>query len=139
MSTTFLEVKGKGSRRGRGNTRLSLNIVSTEKNGKRMKISKGLLEELGNPSSVQISASNTALKIGENLKNCEVNFQLTGGGDTIYRSGLIDELTEHFGLDFTDMTSLTFDEIEIKLRHCDGEEIPFAVIQIISEEEGSDE
>lgn len=139
MATTFVELKGERSRRGHGNTKLSLNIVSTEKNGKRLRISKGLLEELGTPSTVQISVSDTELKIGKSLKNCQNNFQLTGAGDTLYRSGLVDELTEHFGLDFSERSSLTFDEIQIKLRRYNDEEIPYAVVKLVSEQEGNNE
>lgn len=132
---TFVELKGKIGRKGGGNTRTSLTIVNTERNGRRIKLSKGLLEEIGNPSSVQISVSDTALKIGKSLKNCEINFQLTGGGDTIYKSSLIDQLTEHFGLDFSERSSLTFDDVEVKMRRCNDEEIPFAVVRIINEKE----
>lgn len=132
---TFVELKGKIGRKGGGNTRTSLTIVNTERNGRRIKLSKGLLEELGNPSSVQISVSDTALKIGENLKNCTNNFQLTGGGDTIYKSPLIEQITEHFGLDFSERSSLTFDDVEVKLRRCNDEEIPYAIVKISTEKE----
>ena len=129
----FVELTGVARRKGGGNTRVSLTIVNTERNGKRIKLSKGILEELGNPSLVQISVSDTTLKIGENLKNCTSNFQLTGEGDTIHRSGLVDELTEHFGLDFSARSSLTFDDVELKLRRYNDEEIPYAIVRIISE------
>ena len=132
-----MELTGKSfsSKRGRrGNNKMSFCIVNTLENGKRIKLSSSLVEALGNPETVQMNALENNLKIGKSLKNCSVDFKLSRQ-DTIYSSGLVEEITDFFKLDFSDRTSMSFDEVKIKTRHVGDEEIPYVVIRVGNEAE----
>ena len=113
---------------------MSFCIVNTLENGKRIKLSSSLVEALGNPETVQMNALENNLKIGKSLKNCSVDFKLSRQ-DTIYSSGLVEEITDFFKLDFSDRTSMSFDEVKIKTRHVGDEEIPYVVIRVGNEAE----
>lgn len=91
---------------------LSLCLINTENCGKRIKLSKGILSGLGNPSAIGFAPNGEKGNLilyadsehGYRLcKNC-----------TIYAASLVNELTELFGLDFSDRTSQSFTQITLK-------------------------
>ncbi len=90
---------------------ISLNIVNTEGNGKRIKLSKGLLNQLGNPTEVEFILNED--KSGMILIASENGLNISKGG-TIYSAELVQKLTESFNLDFNSHTSHSFNSITIK-------------------------
>lgn len=105
----------KASARGGGNnSKLSLSIVNSN-NGKRIMFSKGLLEELNNPTKIEfmISSEDGALIVGENLRATNSYNFSKGNEKIVYCGGIINSLTDIFNLDYKGRTSLSFSEIEI--------------------------
>ena len=89
-------------------------IINTEKSGKRIVFSNNVMEELGNPPKILISCSDNAIAVGErlpdNLNFLSIKYSKTKG--TIYSTGIVNELTEMYQLDFRNKTSITFSEVK---------------------------
>lgn len=96
--------------------------------GNRQTLSKQLLEELNNPQSVQEAFTEDCIIIGERLpKNSSLfNIKRSGNKGIIYSTQLVKEIAELFDLDFSDRTSITFNEVEYVL----NEEYPVAIVKI---------
>jgi len=109
----------------------TISIVNTSKNGKRVVLSKKLVEELGSPKSIQFLQLKGKLIIGENLDDSEkFKFSKTLTC-TIYNSSLVNALTKTLGLDFADVTSQTINKIRIKeATNANGDIVMVAVIRI---------
>ena len=101
-----------------GGSKISISIINSEKNGKRMIFSKKLLEELGNPLEIQfvLSTTESCLFIGENLLPDENKYAFTKEGfNVLYCGAIIPKIVTTFGLDYSNgKTSLTFNNIEIE-------------------------
>lgn len=91
---------------------ISFSIVNTEGNGKRVKLSGGLMEKLGNPKSVcfVVNEDQTGIFIFES----EDNGVHVGKGNVIYNASLVENLTTAFNIDFSKHTSHSFSNITIQ-------------------------
>jgi hypothetical protein len=90
---------------------ISFSIVNTEANGKRIKFSTGLLNQLGNPKDIGmvVNEDNTGILVYASENNLHV-----GKGNIIYNASIVNKLTETFGLDFSSHTSHSFSNISVK-------------------------
>jgi hypothetical protein len=91
----------------------AMSIVNT-KTGKRITLSKKLLEELSCPKSVQIAFTEDSIIIGEKLPNNEsiFNLKMSNGKGAIYSAQEVTEIRDLFDIDFSNKTSITFAEAE---------------------------
>ena len=95
-------LNGKNSSRG-GNSIPSLNLVYSENNGKRLKFSNSLYENLNNPQSVQFipDIDDNCIIVGENLDDEGRSFTFsTSDSHIIYNSGLVKDIIETFNIEF---------------------------------------
>jgi len=92
-----------------------LSVVQSD-NGKRVALSKELLEQLGNPNTIQIGLSDNQMVIAENLGDDFTSYPLSKSGakKIIYRSELVKQITERYNLDFSKRTSITFHDANYK-------------------------
>ena len=103
---------------------LSLTIVNTEGCGKRVKLSRGILLKLGNPSIIGFAPN--VDKSGLILyADPETGFHLSKG-NVIYSATLVKQLTELFSLDFNGKTSQSFTNIALK--HDEEDNLDYAEI-----------
>ncbi|MCM3625509.1 hypothetical protein M4D70_25360 [Brevibacillus borstelensis] len=88
-------------------------VIKTPKNGNRMTKSKELMEKLGFPERVQISFTDREIAIAEELPNNDNYFTVKKqkSKGVIYSASLVKEITERFGLDFSDKVSITFHKV----------------------------
>jgi len=118
---------------GRGGSKLSINIVFSQDNGKRVKLSQALFEALGSPNEVQIVANGNHLVIGSRLPNANNSFSFNkNGGTIIYSSGLAKWIIDTFSLDFTEgRVSRSYDRVQIDKQNVAGEDYTYAVINMV--------
>ena len=90
---------------------ISFSIVNTEDSGKRIKLSKGLLNQLSDPDSIEILINEDDTGI---IVFPSDDGQRLSKGNILYNSELITTITEKFKLDFSECTSHSFDKISIK-------------------------
>ena len=116
---------------GAGNSKLSLSIICSRKNGKRTQISKSLRAalQIGNYCELKPANANTLL-IGRNLGipgvlSCKV--QDDEGRGIMYNTACVLALINYFQLDFTGRTSRSFDKITLDFAP-NGE--PVAIIEM---------
>lgn len=103
---------------------LSLTIVNTADCGKRIKLSKGILLNLGNPSDIGFAPNGD--KSGLILyADPDKGFHLSKG-NVIYSATLVEQLTNLFALDFKDTISQTF--VNITMKHDDEDNMDYADI-----------
>lgn len=90
-----------------------MSIVNA-KTGKRVVLSKDLLDKIQVNEKVQFSFNDGVLAIGNNLPNNDNFFSVKPGKSkgNIYSAGLVEEITEQYSLDFSNRTSMTFDDVE---------------------------
>lgn len=88
--------------------------VINSKCGKRITISSEVMNRINEPTKVSISFSNESIAVGENLpnNNNQLLLKSIGKKGVIYSAGIVSEITERYGLDFSDRTSITFSEVE---------------------------
>ena len=90
-------------------------IVRSDKNGCRLSLTKKNWALLGNPTTLQFFKNETQLIIGKTIDANEINHSIKEqkGRPIIYNRALVDELIEHFNLDFSaNRTSRSFDNIK---------------------------
>ena len=114
------------------NSRLSLNIVNSKRNGKRIKLSKGLALAAGITESAAMLPikSEGLLMVAEKLPYPAahpVNLKDDEGAKIAYNYGMVALLTEVFDLDFSERTSMSFSDITIETLEDDT---PVALIRI---------
>lgn len=82
--------------------------------GKRVTLSKDLMDKLNNPNKVTMSFSEESIAIGVTLpnNNNQLTIKLIGKKGVIYSAGIVSEITDKYGLDFSNRTSVTFSEVE---------------------------
>jgi len=122
-----------------GSGALSMNVVYSETNGKRVKLSKALFEALGSPKQVQVAQSGNRLIIGEKLPNATQTFAFSKGTgfNILYRPALVHWLIDTFGLKYKQAkvnpegcVSKSFGDIELGSKDVNGVAIKFAVIDM---------
>lgn len=125
-------VNFQGMRSG-GNKKLSLSIVNSKKNGKRVTLSDTLFCALGQPEEVAVLFKGRSLAIGAELPSATKTYKFSPSKDThvIYNTDLILAISEAFSLDFNVRCSITFTEVTLDHFKNDKEaEVPFAIINM---------
>ncbi|WP_163151598.1 hypothetical protein [Anoxybacillus sp. MB8] len=94
-------------------------IVYSKKNGKRVAISEHVIQELGNPETVQVGFSPESIAISEYLGEDSVSHKLktAGGKKVIYSSELVQCLIDYYNLNFDPRTSITFSNVSYKTKN----------------------
>lgn len=90
-----------------------ISIINSDHSGKRLSLAAELMSELDNPETVQVSFTDTELTIGESIPGCINNFTVKKNGKKglVYAANLVVEICDNFDLDFSDKTSMTFQEV----------------------------
>lgn len=83
------------------------------KNGRRISLSKDVMNELNNAEELSISFSDDSIAVAERLPNNDNSLKVNRSGNkgVIYSAGLVSEITDKYGLDFSNRTSITFTEV----------------------------
>lgn len=89
---------------------LSFSIVNTDGNGKRIRFSPMLLEQLGNPTAIRIVMNEKGT--GILVAGDSSGLKLSKSG-TLYQSSLVQTLTDAFSLDFSSVTSHSFSRVNM--------------------------
>lgn len=78
-------------------------VINSERNGKRIEICNSVMTALGNPPTLNVGFIEGTMVMGESLPNCNNDYTLRQQGKkaVIYNAGLVQEVTEHFNLDFS--------------------------------------
>lgn len=89
-----------------------LSIVNSN-NGKRVVISSDVMEKMQKPTTVQIGYSKDAIAISRELGSQYTPYTLkkSGAKSIIYCTELVKQITDYYGLDFSDRTSITFSDV----------------------------
>jgi len=105
-----------------------ISIINSENNGKRISLSKELMQRLNCPKTVQFSFFDDGIAIAEDLPDNEFSFTIKEWKEKylIYSTQLVNEITEAFDLNFNGITSQTFH----KVQYSTFEETPVALISI---------
>lgn len=87
--------------------------VINSKNGKRVTLSKDVMNRLNNTEMISISFSDDSLAIAERLpnNNNQLKVKCSGNKGVVYSAGLVSEITDKYELDFSDKVSTTFKEV----------------------------
>ena len=90
-----------------------MSIVSA-KTGKRIVISKEIMEKLNKPERIVMSFAEDKIAIGEQLPNNDnyINIKVLKSKGVVYSSGIVKEITDLYELDFSNKTSITFLDVE---------------------------
>lgn len=82
--------------------------------GKRVTLSKELMEKLNNPTKVVMSFSEESIAIGVTLpnNNNQLTIKPSGKKGIIYSAGIVSEITDMYGLNFSNKTSITFSQAD---------------------------
>lgn len=93
-----------------------MSVVNSAKNGTRIVISQQVQHTLQEPSSVQVGFIEDGMVLGAHIGDEYTSFNLRkhGAKRVIYNKGLVEQITNHFGLDFTNRTSITFHSVSYK-------------------------
>lgn len=118
----FKAVKSRENSKHKRVTNGAISLINT-KSGKRLIIAKSLIGNINNPIKVVI---------GEKLPANENYFTVKDykGKGVIYSADLVKEISEKFKLDFSNRTTITFEEVE----YIEYEDTTVAIITINNEE-----
>ena len=99
--------------------------------GKRVMLSKDLMNKLNNPTSVAMSFSEESIAIGKALpnNNNQLSIKRSGKKGAIYSAGIVSEITDKYRLNFNNRTSITFSEVE----YIEADGCTIAIINIVKE------
>lgn len=88
--------------------------IVNSKSVKKISISREAVSRMNNPKYISISLSRDSFAIGEELPNNNnlLNIKTDNGKAVIYSSELVSEITDKYGLDFSNRTSITFSDVE---------------------------
>lgn len=91
----------------------AMSIVNA-KTGKRIIVSREVMEKLNNPESVVMSFAVNKIAIGEQLPNNDnyIKIKALKSKGVIYSAGIVKEITDIYELDFSNKTSITFLDVE---------------------------
>ena len=120
--------------RGGGGSVLGINVVYSEKNGRRVKFTDSLHDALDSPTQVQIATKGSQLVVAEKLPNATQTFKFSkGSGNTIiYSASLAKLLIEKFNLDFTNgRVSRSYHDVRIETQKVNGTDLTFAIINMV--------
>lgn len=86
-----------------------LSVINSN-NGKRVSFSSEIYERLKQPTTFQVAYLESQMVIGQHLGDEHPSYYLKkqGAKRVIYNKELVDQITKHCGLDFTNRTSITF-------------------------------
>lgn len=89
-----------------------MSVINSVKNGKRVSISREIMNKIGQLDSVQMGFMKNGIVIGQYLSDTNTSYQLRtqGAKKLIYSKGLVEQITDYFGIDFSNRTSITFHE-----------------------------
>ena len=98
---------------------LSFNIVNSKRNGKRVKLSKGLVQavDLTDSADMLPLKEEGLLMIAKKLPYeaaCQVSLKGENEAKIGYNTGMVALLTQLFDLNFTGHTSMSFSDIDIE-------------------------
>mgnify|MGYP003280836045 CR=1 FL=1 len=87
--------------------------VVNAKTGKRVAISKKILDYMNVEDKIQFSFSDKEIAVGKALPNNNNYFtiKISKGKGNIYSTALVLEITELYDLDFKDKTSIIFEDL----------------------------
>lgn len=103
------------SKRG-GKAEKSVSIVLCD-NGKRLTMSASLFEALGQPDVVKcaVVVKNKYLVIARDIDSVDMTYNVSNKGKgIIYNSELVRSIAEAFSLDFSNKTSMSFNNVKIE-------------------------
>lgn len=88
--------------------------IVNAKTGKRISVNKAILDYLKVEDKIQFAFSDNEIAIGKELPNNEnyFNIKMSNTKGLVYCTSLVLEVTELYGLDFQNRTSITFDDIQ---------------------------
>ena len=88
--------------------------IINAKTGKRISVSKSILDYLNVESKIQFAFSDNEIAIGKELPNNENYFtiKMSKTKGLVYCTSLVLEITELYELDFQNRTSITFNNIQ---------------------------
>ncbi|MFF2017798.1 hypothetical protein [Paenibacillus sp. NPDC058177] len=88
--------------------------VVNHKNGARLAIDVQVIEDIGTPGSVQVALNDEGIAIGEGFTDEYNYFPLMKAANKaiIYSSPLVNEITKSFNLDFSNVSSISFHNVE---------------------------
>ncbi|WP_419877956.1 hypothetical protein [Brevibacillus centrosporus] len=91
----------------------AMSVVSS-KNGTRVALSQGVIEHLHHPDSIQIGFSDHQIAIAKHLGDHYTSYSMKQSGtkSIIYCKELVKQITERYGLDFRNRTSITLSEVK---------------------------
>ena len=122
---------------GNGSGKYSVSIVNSSGNGKRVTLSKALVEKLQLEGTVDILPvpSENAVMMGKTLSfPCTSQIELNSADKrTAYHANAVKVIVEAFGLDYSNKTSMSFNDIEFA--EIDG--VPIAVVNMPAAETGA--
>ena len=107
---TFIPSQSNGVTKKSANGGIS---VVNAKTGKRVAISKEILDYMNVEDKIQFSFSDNEIAVGKELPNNNNYFtiKISKGKGNIYSTALVLEITELYDLDFKDKTSITFEDV----------------------------
>ena len=105
-----------------------LSIVNS-KNGKKLSISQEVVDTCRLGDEICIYFADGSLVISDKIQDSEVTFFTKASGTKllVYSAGLVDEISKRYNLDFTDISCITFWEVE----YFDIDNVVAAVIKIV--------
>jgi len=117
-------------RMGGNNGKPSICIVNSERNGKRLMLSEALFQLLESPKKLSFLFKENHLAIANEFPKTEaIKFSPDKRSHIIYSSGLVQDIVKKFNLDYSNRTSLSFNDIEVKrMKNATGAEIPVALV-----------
>ena len=88
--------------------------IINSKTGKRIIVSREIMEKLNKPERVVMSFAVDKIAIGEQLPNNDnyINIKVLKSKGVIYSAGIVKEITDLYKLDFSNKTSITFLDVE---------------------------
>lgn len=100
--------------RNKGIAEAGVMSVVNAKTGKRIVISKEIMEKLNKPERIVVSFAEDKIAIGEQLPNNDnyINIKVLKSKGVVYSSGIVKEITDFYKLDFSNKTSITFFDVE---------------------------
>lgn len=98
----------------RSNSRAGVMSIINSNCGKRVTLSTELMERLNNPSKISMSFSEEYIAVGTILpnNNNQLTIKSSAKKSFIYSAGIVSEITDKYGLDFSNRTSITFSEVD---------------------------
>lgn len=90
-----------------------LTVVNTSKNGKRVVIAPELIERIGSPEKVVVAFDEGGIAFSNEFSDpgSALPLRKTGSKLCIYSAELVETITETYNLDFSKITSVSFQDV----------------------------